>query len=194
MPLPQASIPLGDFISTELPLQNGDMPPTDLLIVLSLIAPLCPEVIYEIGTYRGVTAQTLAINFPNAAVFTADLPEGTKPFLPGSWGDDTLISVDNMAPKVYTAANITQIASDSTFLKYRSYFVDVVLIDGGHTYEQVIVDTVLALRNLSPNGIIIWHDYTEWEGVTRALEFLVQSIPITHVAGSHVAYYRRGSE
>jgi predicted O-methyltransferase YrrM len=164
------------------------MPPSDLLIVLSLIALVCPEVIYEIGTYRGVTAQTLAINFPDAHIFTLDLKPGEKSFIPGSVGDNTLL--DNQ--KGHSADNITQLWSDSSFIKYQSYFVDVVLIDGGHTYEQVIVDTVLALRHLSLNGMIIWHDYTEWEGVTRALDYLSQSIPITHVAGSHVAFYRRG--
>jgi predicted O-methyltransferase YrrM len=190
MPLPQIDIPLGDFISTDLPLQNGDMPPCDLLIVLSLIAPLSPEVIYEIGTFRGVTAQTLAVNFPSATIFTADLPKGSKPLLLGSWGDDSLI---NAAPKIHSASNIQQLSTDSSFLKYHSYFVDVVLIDAGHSYEQVIVDTVLALRHLSPTGMIIWHDYTEWEGVTRALDYLNQSISITHVAGSHVAFYRRSN-
>jgi hypothetical protein len=108
----------------------------------------------------------------------------------GSWGDDSLI---NAAPKIHSASNIQQLSTDSSFLKYHSYFVDVVLIDAGHSYEQVIVDTVLALRHLSPTGMIIWHDYTEWEGVTRALDYLNQSISITHVAGSHVAFYRRSN-
>jgi hypothetical protein len=52
-------------------------------------------------------------------------------------------------------------ASDEFFQnkaeEYSGYF-DVVLIDGLHTYEQVLRDVCNALKFLAPSGVIVMHD------------------------------------
>ena len=37
--------------------------------------------------------------------------------------------------------------------------MDLIFIDGGHTYELIKNDSELAFQMISKNGIIFWHDY-----------------------------------
>ena len=46
-------------------------------------------------------------------------------------------------------------------------------VDGSHAYEYVLSDSERALALLQGGaGTIVWHDYGEWTGVTRALDKL----------------------
>jgi hypothetical protein len=55
----------------------------------------------------------------------------------------------------------------------------VVFIDGSHSYDYVINDSRRALELLRDGrGLIIWHDYGVWPGVTRALNDLRRDDPM----------------
>ena len=41
----------------------------------------------------------------------------------------------------------------------------------------VISDSLKSQEKIEPNGIIIWHDYGVWVGVTNAINYLHQNNP-----------------
>lgn len=49
---------------------------------------------------------------------------------------------------------------------------DLILIDGGHTHDQVVLDINAHIESLSSNGFIVFHDIVNpaWEGVGRAVD------------------------
>jgi hypothetical protein len=181
----ETEIEVGEFKTVEFEPISGDMPGNDLLVVLTLLSKVKDlKRLLEIGTFRGITAQNIAINFPEVHILTTDIPSDVKPLIPFSPGD----SYPNRENKLYTAPNIRQLWCDSSRL-YDMILQAVVLVDGGHSYEQCLVDSVLALQSLRPkDGLIIWHDYTEIDGVTRAVNLLSQNLEIFHVKNTHVAF------
>jgi hypothetical protein len=70
-----------------------------------------------------------------------------------------------------------------------------VFVDAAHSYEYVLNDSKVALRALSSEGgVIFWHDYGPWDGVTRALNELRMSAPafaqLQHIEGTSLAILR----
>ena len=134
--------------------------------------------LFEIGTFRGYTTYHLALNVAaDAIIYTLDLPAShihsakleltdvaliNKP-LSGEWFLDTPV-----------AAKISQLLGDSATFDYSSYEgqMDLVYVDGAHSYEYVASDSLTARRLTTPNGIILWHDYPTWPGVWACLEDL----------------------
>ena len=47
-----------------------------------------------------------------------------------------------------------------------------VFVDGSHAYEYVLSDSERGLSLLRGPGTVVWHDYGEWVGVTKALDEL----------------------
>jgi hypothetical protein len=72
-------------------------------------------------------------------------------------------------------SQIGQLYGDSGTYDLEPYYdrMDFVFVDGSHTYEYVINDSLHAMRMLrGGQGLIVWHDYSRWDGVTRALNEL----------------------
>lgn len=65
-------------------------------------------------------------------------------------------------------------------------------VDGSHAYDYVLSDTDRALDLVDAGGIIVWHDYGVWEGVTRALEEIeAQRRPgLKHIKGTSLVFWR----
>ena len=70
------------------------------------------------------------------------------------------------------AARITQLFGDSATYDWSPHHgrAGLVFVDGSHAYDYVRADSETALRLVQPGGVVMWHDYGVWEGVTRALE------------------------
>jgi hypothetical protein len=51
------------------------------------------------------------------------------------------------------------------------------------------------LRLVVPGGIIVWHDYGVWEGVTRALEEIEgnHKIGLRHIRGTSLVFCKAGT-
>ena len=45
------------------------------------------------------------------------------------------------------------------FTKYN--FFDIILIDGSHKYENVVLDSENSIKMIKNKGYIIWHDYSK---------------------------------
>ena len=113
---------------------------------------------FEIGTNRGRTAWTVARNNPTVQVYTLDLPhkdavdsavfalnESDLNFFRADWdrGDAYRDTAE--------AERIETLLGDSATFDYTPYHgrMDVVLVDGAHSYEYVRSDTEHALKMLS---------------------------------------------
>ena len=78
--------------------------------------------------------------------------------------------------------------------------MDFVFVDGSHSYEYVLNDSRLARRLLRKDGdgIIVWHDYGAWRGVTRALNALYRRDSVfqglKHIEGTTLVYCLQGHE
>lgn len=87
---------------------------------------------------------------------------------------------------------VKQLFGDSADFDFSPYEVDFVFVDGSHAYEYVMSDSRRALAMLrNGRGLVLWHDYGEWEGVTRALNELherdVAFAGLRHVDGTTLA-------
>lgn len=155
---------------------DGNVSVKELECIAKLINFHQPSSIFEIGTFDGRTSLNMALNAPNAKIFTLDLPKTDihKTAFRIKKGDQTFINKEQSGTRFIGTpqeAQITQIYADSANYDYSELngTIDAVFIDGAHTYEYVLSDTETAfglLRN--GKGLLIWHDY-EWKEVIHAL-------------------------
>ena len=170
----------------------------------SVIAALCrglnAKTFLEIGTNRGRTTWTVARNNPQLEeIVTIDLPtEGAaQPALDVNVSDQALIQEEDLRGEAFReteeAKRITQLWGDSANYDFTPYYgrIDVVFIDGAHSYSYVKSDTELAQRLLTPNGTIIWDDYPAIPGVYRVLTDLAPTLTPRpfHIKGTRLAVY-----
>lgn len=162
---------------------DGNVTLLELLAIVRLVRAHGPRRLMELGTFDGRTTLNLAANSPEGAeVFTLDLPQAGlgSAQLPLAAGDRAYIRKDVSGARYQgtdCAGKIVQLFGDSATFDFSPYFqaVDFVFIDASHAYEYVLSDSRVALKLLRQGGgtkVILWHDYGEWEGVTRALDEL----------------------
>jgi hypothetical protein len=125
------------------------------LVVAALCDCLGARTFFEFGTYWGRTAWTVARNNPGLRVFTLDLPdreatsqlqlEFTDQYLLQEWRRGEAFQETDEADR------IERLIGDSAAFDYSPYeaSIDVVYIDGSHSYSYVRNDTEAALRMLS---------------------------------------------
>ncbi|MBV9295515.1 MAG: class I SAM-dependent methyltransferase [Acidobacteriaceae bacterium] len=164
---------------------DGNISLLELLIIDNLALQFKPKTMLEIGTFDGRTTTNLAANSgDDCEVYTLDLPKENKtetalpveasdiPFMPSSATN----GVNGTRLRFLNAdcrKKITQLYGDSASFDFTPFYgsVDLVFVDGSHSYEYAVNDTGIALRLLrNGKGLILWHDYGVcWPGVTRAL-------------------------
>jgi len=184
---------------------NGNVRISELAI-LSAVAASCENRsnIFEIGTFDGRTTLNLALSAPaQCHIFTLDLP----PDQPTKFRivDGERHMVRKPAPgsryEKYRASHpqaigrIQQLLGDSATFDYAPYenSCALVFVDGSHAYEYVKSDTDAAMRLVRKGGVVIWHDYGIWEGVTNALEELEQRqhLGLCNIRGTSLVFWKR---
>jgi hypothetical protein len=166
------------------------------LVALSLFArAFQPRAIFEIGTFDGRTTMNLALNSPaDAKVYTLDLPKDcvSSTVLPTCRGDQAYLNI-NVTGARYRSKDersfpekrkIVQLYGDSATFDFSPYFngMDLAFVDGAHSYDYVRNDSRIALKMLrGGKGVILWHDYGIWGGVTKALNELQARNPQFHL-------------
>ena len=156
---------------------------SDVITLAQMVKFLGCKRMFEIGTFRGYTTFHLALNSPaDSHVYTLDLPPSgvteakleitdlqfiQKPSS-GEWFKNT-----ECEPK------ITQFLADSASFDYSPFegSMNFVYVDGGHSYEYAMADSLTARRLLAPGGFIVWHDYPTYPGVWNCLEELSKKWP-----------------
>jgi predicted O-methyltransferase YrrM len=180
--LPEAAV--SDVVSGDVEIKifegrkSGNTSLLESIVINKLVKQASPRGIFEIGTFDGGTTLAMAANSGEAVqIFTLDLPkselENTKFEVCGK--EKQYIEKPESGARfkgtVYQR-QITQLFGDSASFDYSPYHgtIDVVFIDGSHAYDYVKSDTENALKLLrNSRGLILWHDYGEWDGVTIAL-------------------------
>lgn len=125
----------------------------------------------EIGSFRGRTALNIIYNYPKLNVFTFDLPYNVynetdlKYKLIESDKAQAFHKNKNELKNNYTNyfSKIKTLEGDSAtydFSKYYNFF-DIIIIDGSHKYENVLIDSENSLKMIKKNGFIFWHDYSK---------------------------------
>jgi predicted O-methyltransferase YrrM len=145
--------------------------PVESQVLANLAAHFQPKTVFEIGTYSGFTTLHFAYNTaPEAKIYTLDLP-ADHPLhqnAPHYTYDDQLVvnlSKANINQRIYQTHpchnKIIELFGDSLTFDFSPYYqkMDLIFIDGGHSYANVSSDTENAFKMLSPKGIIIWHDF-----------------------------------
>ncbi len=175
----------------------GSLPIEELAILAAIVRSLQPKRIVEIGTAEGRTTLNLALNSPpDAEVITFDLPrELTGRHQKHSGPNYRQMGIDEpgvLFRNHLIASKIKLVLADSKKFDWTLYerSVDFVFIDGAHDYGSVWEDTKNALRIIRPGGIIVWHDYGVWEGVTRCLDELREYFPVVLLKDTTLACLR----
>lgn len=184
---------------------NGNVRVSELAI-LSSLASGCPAgaPIFEIGTFDGRTTLNLAMNSHlDCRIYTLDLPPGHKTVYQIASGERHMIEKPTSGSryKEYLSTHpekicrIHQLYGDSASYDYTPYLgtCGLIFVDGSHAYDYALADTRTAMRLARPGGIIVWHDYGIWEGVTRALEELekAEKLGLRHIHGTSLVYWQK---
>lgn len=175
----------------------------ELLALGSLVRQTRSKRIFEIGTFDGRSARTLAINaHENGFVTTLNLPPEKGENDAGLVNPDSLLNLKVRSGNRFLGTpeegRIQQIYGDSASFNFEIYFgkFDFIFIDGSHSQEYVERDTETALRLLRPEGgLIAWHDGSLY-GVVRYLrrKIQIENWPIRLVLGTTlvIGYARYG--
>jgi predicted O-methyltransferase YrrM len=170
-------------------------------LLATIVSALNPKKIFETGTFRGVGTLTMALNAPEADIYTLDLPENYTPAAVEtlSKGDKEWVRLSRTSTGFAfldhpAAKRIHQLRGNSLTFTPPAFLnnTDLCFIDGGHSYECIKADTETALKILAPNGVIIWDDYAWFvDGVSQYLTELRHSLPLYRIAGSQLVIYAR---
>lgn len=190
--------PSGAVYLLEKEKHNGNVRLAELG-VLCHAASRCPQGrnVFEIGTFDGRTTLNLARNVPgDCRVFTLDLPPDHETSYSLEPGERHFVEkpesgkrYKNCLPEYRAyAGRIKQLLGDSASFDFSDYLgtCGLVFVDGSHAYEYAWKDSITALELVTPGGVIVWHDYGVWEGVTRALEQLEteRGLGLLHIKGT----------
>ncbi len=148
-----------------------------------------PTRIFEIGTYRGVTANFFLELLPESSVVSISfVRRRLKWFTPRYNNTDLQEHEIGAAVSPANRARYTQLLGDSHGLEAGKLSeehgpFELVFIDGDHSAKGVEQDTELARRLIDPRrGAISWHDANPKEKYLPVREFLEQRLELPAVA------------
>jgi len=170
----------------------------DLVGMCMLCQILKPKVVLEIGTFYGSGALHWAANAPDAQIYTLDLADESTPSLGLTTMDKRYVSEHASRKKMQfdgrpEADRITCLYGDSATFDFTPYKgkVDLLFIDGAHSYDYVKSDTLRTVECCKPGTVVAWHDYgrTGFNGVSRFLhEYATDSRKIYRIPGGSLAF------
>jgi predicted O-methyltransferase YrrM len=174
-------------------MQPGMQTIDGLFFLVSLAKELPARVLFEIGTFTGLTAWCLARNLPDAAVHTLDIPPGETPRLDLEESDLHRAGRMPMAYERLQSVNrVRQHWGDSAGFDFSSWHgaCDLIYIDGAHSEQYVESDTSNALRMLSSSGAIVWDDYWRLSpGVVAVLHHRRHELELFRVPGTRLVVH-----
>ena len=162
---------------------DGDISIYELITINLLVAHFKPTQIFEFGTYQGRTTVNMLLNSPqNASVHTIDLPADNMNdvSLQLDSGETQYIQKATVGKYIHLCKEknrITQLLGDTGKFDFSPYHnqMDLVFIDASHTEQYVKNDTEIAFKLIKKGGVLIWHDYGQWDGVTKVLNRYFQN-------------------
>lgn len=151
-----------------------------------LVRFMRPRVIGELGVHWGTSlfafAQAVKDERIDARLIGVDTWSGDGHT--GPYGPDVLQTVRRIAGESYPQQKfeLHQMTFDEALPKVTPASIDLLHIDGFHTYDAVKHDFETWLPTLAPNGIILLHDVAEDTGYgsVRYFEELCRQFPAFH--------------
>ena len=147
---------------------DGCTAPLERFLMAQLLRYFQPGLIVEVGTYRGSTTKLLLDNCRrDARIFTIDLLPGTEAGEVQAASDDRLIRHRVIGEEYLLSENKAQVEQvlgntfDEATWSQIPEGVEFAFVDASHSYEAVRNDTERLWPRLSPNAVVLWHDYTE---------------------------------
>jgi predicted O-methyltransferase YrrM len=150
--------------------------------------------VFEFGTYKGVSTTQLVLNLADGGmVFTLDLPEDHPAYsLPIPKPEERAIAAEGgkgiLIPRDLLD-RVTFLSADSALFDENPYLesMDLVFVDGAHSYEYVKSDSEKGWRMLRSGGIMAWHDCNaQHPDVVRYIRETRHRVKV--VAGTALAY------
>jgi hypothetical protein len=180
--------------------EDGMMPYSDALGLLSILVAENPSQVLEIGTYMGHTTRAMAENLETATIHTIDLPSDFSAKedvgnLPPK--DDFHLIARRIVGREFKGQpcerRIVQHLGDTAVIDLtrigRPTFF---FIDGSHTYEYCKSDSDKCLSLCPKGGTFLWHDCDEMHpGVIKfILEWRAQGRNIVRIQAMNLAYWK----
>jgi predicted O-methyltransferase YrrM len=182
---------------------DGNVTLQELLALVRSVAERKPTRLLELGTFDGRTTLNLAANVVgDARVITVDLPADASSALHAAAGDEVYVQKPVSGARYRGTpfeGRIEQRLGDTATLDFSDLAgkCDWVFVDAAHSYDYVMNDSTVAREVLRAPGIIFWHDYGTWPGVTQALNELQRADPwfagLKQIEGTSLAVLVVGS-
>jgi predicted O-methyltransferase YrrM len=119
--------------------------------------------IFEFGTWRGLTTQVLAVT-TGRQIYTLDCPhlrEGFDNY--NAYQGFEALPVDEIGMEFKGASNVKQYLMDSIRFDPEKEgllgAMDLILVDGNHTYKYIESDFNNGMKMLRVGGIMVLHDF-----------------------------------
>jgi predicted O-methyltransferase YrrM len=183
---------------------NGNIRVSELA-VLNLIAQEADvdTNIFEIGTFDGRTSLNLAFSSPaTCKIYTLDLKPEMVTEYTLAIGERHMVEKKISGARIekhrgthnHFTQKIYQLFGDSAKFDFSPYYnsCSLVFVDGSHAYDYAISDTREALKMVKQGGVVIWHDYGIWAGVTKALEEIEinDKMNLVNISGTSLVYWK----
>jgi len=178
-----------------VPWQWGDTTNGNAIIFLCELAAAGYSPIVEFGTNRGRTTLDLALNVQNYKIYTIDF---------GQFQDDS-----NMEHRDYQKVRVGELFLDSDKqirdkievisgdsmkldLSYLNGEIGMVIVDGGHSYDVCLSDSIKAMSLVRKGGVVVWDDYGNyWPGVKKAINEIAKKTKLHYLKNESLVVYKR---
>jgi len=164
----------------------------ETIIISHLVKMMAPAKIFEFGTFNGRTTMHLAINSPETAiVYSIDIKTGIFDFnTDGVYLNET--SIGEYILKSPVASKIRMLKGDSRSFDFSQYekSIDFIFIDGDHSYDSVISDSMNSFKMVRPGGVVMWHDYLLIKDVTEALSNICKGKCLINLKGTSLVVWQ----
>jgi len=142
--------------------ENGSRPGNWRLLYFSVVSCLLKAAknILELGTGLGKTTAALSVLFPNATIYTIDIPKDDNDYKAFAWRGQCKENMEYFKKNI-SKDNIIFIEKNSFFLPFLKLpnTFDLIWIDGGHYYPTVAWDIMFSYNRLCSKGFMFMHDY-----------------------------------
>jgi predicted O-methyltransferase YrrM len=150
-----------DFVFSN-PLIRPLQVPSELHRFAEIVGSICPKRVLEIGTFQGGTLCMLArLSAPPATIISIDLPGGK--FGGGQSRIRSLLyhAFGKLFQSMHVIRGDSHSEEVSARVKHITQSLDVLFIDGDHTYEGVKHDFLSYSPLIRRGGIVAFHDIAE---------------------------------